>query len=256
MKLGHQENTTSFNITSGKTIFYHLRLDITTTTRVLRSFQEWLSSSANVGKTIFFINAHCFNLSLINQAYCDSLNEADLLLNDGIGIKIAAKRKKLKILENMNGTDLIPKLVSTAANQGAPVYILGGEPGIAEQAGKIWESKYSALKISGTHSGFFDNDAEILEKINQSEAKVLIVGMGVPKQEIWIKKNISLLTNIKCAIGGGAILDFTAGKFPRAPKIIRALGLEWAFRLILEPKRLYKRYVIGNLTFLFHVFSN
>jgi N-acetylglucosaminyldiphosphoundecaprenol N-acetyl-beta-D-mannosaminyltransferase len=203
--------------------------------------------------SIFFLNAHCFNVSLKDDVYLSALMNADLLLNDGAGIKFGAKLIGLRFKENMNGTDFIPHILELAAKKNKKVFLLGSEAGIAMKAKNNIETQIPDIIIVGCESGYFNEEKEneILSKIEPAD--ILIVGMGVPRQEKWIYANRSRLPNVGILIAGGAIIDFCAGKFVRAPKLLRKFQMEWVYRLALEPKRLFKRYAFGNLKFISHV---
>ncbi len=209
-------------------------------------------------RSVYFINAHCFNIAQKNEDYFRIINNADLVLNDGSGIRIASWLHGINLLENMNGTDFIPAVIKLATKEQLPVYFLGATKENIELAvGNVLKS-VSGVKIGGYHHGFFNasQDDDIINQINKSRAGILIVGMGVPKQELWIAKNQEKFTHVKVAIAGGAIIDFLSGKIKRAPNWMRAIGIEWIFRLIQEPKRLTKRYLIGNPVFLFSIIKH
>jgi len=207
--------------------------------------------------TLYFLNAHCFNIAQKNPHYYKALEEADLLLNDGIGLKIASYFSKVRFKENLNGTDLIPQILTFAAQKGKSIYFLGSKPGIAEKAAQVAREKTKQLKIAGFSSGYFNKSDEpkIIESINTSGADILVLGMGVPRQELWAHENKKQFTNVKLIIAGGAILDFISGEVSRAPKWMRKAGMEWIYRLLLEPKRMWKRYVAGNFIFFYHVLA-
>lgn len=214
-----------------------------------------LSKDINLGKNVelFFLNAHCFNIAQTDREYFDILNTCDYLLNDGIGIKIASKIEKLVLKKNMNGTDFIPKIVEMASKKGYKLFLLGSKEGIAELAADKLREKFEGIQIVGTHSGYGLDDSTI-DIINNSNADILIVGMGVPMQEKWIRDNKSKLCSVKLFVGGGAILDFLSQKIRRAPLFMRKFGLEWVFRLCLEPYRLWRRYLVGNFLFFYYIF--
>ena len=225
-------------------------LDIHNTNSALETCQHFLHSDRC--NCIFFVNAHCFNIAQKNPQYRKALNQGNLILNDGVGIKIAAFILNIPLKENMNGTDFIPKLLEFSQQQKQSVFLLGGKPGIAEKAQSKIQKNNPDIWFSGTHHGYFTESEvqEVISQINQSKATILIVGMGVPRQEIWLYTYSKKLHHIKIALAGGAILDFLSGNFKRAPRWIRKIGLEWFFRFSLEPKRLFTRYFIGNIIFL------
>lgn len=213
-----------------------------------------LSKDIDSGRSIelFFLNAHCFNLAQKDREYFDILNSCDYLLNDGIGIKIASKIEKLVLKKNLNGTDFIPEIAEMASKKGYKIFLLGAKDGIAEEAAVKLKEKFEGLQIAGVHSGY-GLDESVLEMINNSKPDILIAGMGVPMQEKWIRENKSKLGSVKLFVGGGAILDFLSQRIRRAPLLMRKIGLEWVFRLCLEPGRLWRRYLVGNFLFFYYI---
>lgn len=233
-----------------------INIDILNKIELLNKCSNYFNTSKI--NTIYFFNSHCYNISRKNPRYLDSINNANLLLNDGIGIKIALKMFGINEKENMNGTDLIPQIIELAYSLNKNIYLLGGKPGIVEKVEKKLNEKYLGCNIVGKHNGYFKKEEtnEIIRDILNSKTDLLIVGMGVPYQELWIENNKVALSKIKIVIAGGAILDFLSGDVRRAPKILRKLNLEWTYRLLLEPKRLWKRYLIGNIKFLISIITN
>lgn len=201
--------------------------------------------------TGFFINAHCVNVAAGDPVYRWALSKGDHLLPDGIGVKIAARMKGVQLVENLNGTDLFVPLVRTAAARGEAVYFLGSAPGIAEEAAARAGELAPDLVVAGCRDGYFSDAEEdaVIGEINRSGAGVVLVALGVPRQEIWIARNRHRL-NARLVMGVGAQFDFWSGRVRRAPALVRRLSCEWAWRLMLEPHRLAKRYLIGNVAFL------
>ncbi len=237
-----------------KTPFYNIKLDVLNTLETLSICKEFLLSEMN--NLLFFVNAHCFNIAQKNSQYKDAINRADLLLNDGIGIKLGAKIAGIQLKENMNGTDFVPRLLEFARDYGKNVYFLGGQEGIALAAKQKTELKFPGIFIVGVRNGFFDfnNDQEIVADIIHKKTDILIVGMGVPRQELWLSKNKNKLINVKISVAGGAILDFISENVKRAPRWMQISGTEWIFRLLQEPARLFKRYAVGIPLFYYHIF--
>ncbi len=238
------------------TPYYHLKLNNIDTPKILKHASALLGSDKTQLETVFFLNAHCFNLSLKNSAYKQALLNSNHLLNDGIGIKIGAKRKGIELAENMNGTDLIPKLLSCCATENKKAFLLGASDEVIVKAREHFQKQNPSLDIAGVHSGFFDDDQLICAMINDSKADLLVIGMGVPKQELWLDKNKQHLHSVKLAVAGGAIFDFSAGAVSRAPQWVQNMGLEWLYRFTQEPTRLFRRYFIGNFTFMFHIYRH
>lgn len=199
----------------------------------------------------FFMNAHCCNIMAKDPLYAGAVRRADMLLPDGAGIAIAGWMTGDTLTANLNGTDLTPALLSKAADLGKSVYLFGGKPGTAEAAAAKLHKSIRHLKIAGTRDGFQgarDTD-EVIADINRSGADIVVVALGVPMQELWIDRHADQL-NAQLCLGVGAALDFLAGNVMRAPKPVRRAKMEWIWRLAMEPRRMYKRYLIGNITFL------
>lgn len=237
-----------------RTSFYNIYIDNINTHELINNLEQSLFTQEEL-QTIFFVNAHCFNIAQRNPEYIAALHKGTYSLNDGIGMKLASFLKRIKLKENMNGTDLIPKILQFCSKLPVRVYLLGGKPGVAAQARIKMSNRIPGLNIVGEHDGYFsksENDS-VVRDIVSKRTDVLILGMGVPHQEIWIINNKDSLKNVKLAIAGGAILDFEAGVVKRAPKWIRTLYLEWFFRFLQEPRRLFIRYFYGNILFFINL---
>ena len=158
----------------------------------------------------------------------------------------------------MNGTDFIPNIINLANKYKKNIYLLGGKPGIAELAKDNIIAKYNSCNIVGVSDGYFDSDKNdyIVNDIVSKKTDILIVGMGGPTQELWIENNREKLEGVKIAIAGGAILDFMSGEIKRAPRFVRKFKAEWIYRLYLEPKRLFRRYIIGNFEFFYYIIKS
>ncbi|RJP25913.1 MAG: glycosyltransferase [Candidatus Omnitrophota bacterium] len=202
---------------------------------------------------IFFVNAHCINLSHNDSEYHTILQQADFVLADGIGMKIASLLFRKPLLDNVNGTDMYPLLCQALQQKKLSVYLLGGEPGIAERMRNSTLEFCPDLHVCGVHHGFFTyaDEPQMIETIRMAAPDVLLVALGVPKQEKWIERNYKQCgATVTLAVGG--LFDFYSGKNPRAPLWMRKIGLEWLYRLYLEPRRLWKRYLLGNVVFFWH----
>jgi len=166
------------------------------------------------------------------------LNDAGLVLADGIGIVIGAKILGTPLNGGrVPGIDFISLLFEKLATTGARVFLLGAKPGVAQIAGKKLAEKYSGLVISATSDGYFTDVTALIEEINASSSDLLLVCLGAPKQEFWMSENLDLL-NVPLCAGLGGSLDVFAGNVKRAPVFFRRLGLEWLYRIIKEPKRI------------------
>jgi len=202
-------------------------------------------------RQVSFLNADCVNLALKDDSYREILRSSDLRLGDGIGVRIAGRILKSPIRQNVNGTDLFPRLCAEMERQSQSLFLLGGKPGVAEDVGAWVADRYPGLRIAGLQHGYFSDAEErfVIEQIQQSGATVLLAAFGAPRQETWIRRHLAALP-VRSALGVGGLFDFYSGRIPRAPQWLRELGLEWTFRLYQEPGRMWRRYLLGNAIFL------
>lgn len=165
-----------------------------------------------------------------------AVNGADLVLPDGIGVIKGAAMLGTPLKGKVPGIEFAAGLLGKLAKEGRSVYLLGAKPGVAELAGKRLSGQYPGLKIAGTHDGYFQEDAPVVEDIRASGADVVLVCLGAPKQEKWMAKNgADTGAHLLCGLGGS--LDVFAGVVERAPKFWCDHGLEWLYRLLKEPRR-------------------
>ncbi len=188
--------------------------------------------------------------------------EADYRVCDSQILKLVSNWLGDPIREKISGSDFFPAFYNYFKDdEDTTIFLLGAAEGVAHEAQKKINSKLGREIVIGSYSpsyGFEKNEAEcqkIIEMVNQSGATVLAVGVGAPKQEKWIYKYKNQLPNIKVFMAIGATLDFEAGNRPRSPEWMSKYGVEWAFRLMSEPKRLWKRYLIEDLPFFWLVFQ-
>lgn len=205
---------------------------------------------------VAFVNPACLNIAYTDDAYRGVLQNADRVLPDGIGINIGTRLLDQSLLANVNGTDLFPRLCERAAKGGYSLFLFGGLSGVAEKAAAAMQERYPDLIIAGVHQGYFTEaqEPQIIAAINQSGADILLVGFGVPKQELWLARCREQLAPTVC-MGIGGLFDYYSGRIPRAPAWLREIGLEWAWRLMQEPGRMWRRYLIGNPLFLYRVWQ-
>lgn len=174
-----------------------------------------------------------------NAALREALGKAALVLPDGVGLIYASRILGMPLRNRTPGIDFASALFARMAEQGKSVYLLGAKPGVAALAGERLAERFPGLVVTGFHDGYFDEDENdlVLEEINAAAPDLLLVCLGSPKQEIWMKQNASRL-NVGLMAGLGGALDVYAGVVERAPRRWRELGLEWLYRLIKEPKRI------------------
>lgn len=222
--------------------------------RMAEISRELASRAKNKIKTsVAFVNTHYLNCAYEDEDQRRRLGEFDFVLPDGLGVSLACKILRKKYKENLNGTDLLPRLCEIAQREGLSMYFLGGREGVAARAAKNLQKAYPNLKIAGARSGYFENSAEIASQINAANPDILFVGLGAVIQEKWLLENFSLL-RCPLALAVGGLCDVYSGDLKRNP-VLRKLGLEWLGRLWQEPIRLFGRYVIGNPLFIARVFG-
>ncbi len=203
---------------------------------------------------VCFVNADCANLAYTDEAYLTVLNNAGLTLADGIGLKLAGKLLARDIKQNVNGTDLFPRLCAALSGTGLGLFLLGAKPGVVEAVRDWIKQTYPEVIVSGCQHGYFSPKEEpgVIGQIAESGASLLLVAFGAPRQDKWIKLHLGE-TGAKVAMGVGGLFDFYSGNTSRAPQWMREIGLEWSYRLLQEPSRMWKRYFVGNALFLFRV---
>jgi len=202
---------------------------------------------------VSFLNAHNANIAYSDPVFAEALDDF-LVLPDGVGVDVAAKLLYgAPFPDNLNGTDFVPAFLQ-ASTRPLTVGLLGATRVNAEAA----SVKLAALAVQHNfvviHDGYFSAAEEqgIVDRIEKLRPDVLLVAMGVPRQELWIARHIDA-RHCTLPIAVGALLDFLSGTVPRAPLWMRQLRLEWLFRLWVEPGRLWRRYVVGNPLFLLRV---
>lgn len=206
------------------------------------------SIASNKKKSICYANIHTLNLVYSNNEFRKALNSANLIINDGIGVRLAASFRGKKIKrENIN--NLWPDAFESWKNKENKFFIFGGLGNVAERAAE--KLSQGGQKIVGYHTGENLNN-DLVEKINNSKAEILIVGLGHPLQEFWIHENISNL-NTPVTIAVGALISFLAGETTSHSPLLRRYHMEWLWRLAKDPRKLWKRYLIGIPLFYFRL---
>jgi len=200
---------------------------------------------------VAYINAHSINLASHTPSYRDILVTSDLNLNDGSGVALAARIQGRRFKENLNGSDFNDAILRLASRLAWSVFLLGAAEGVANKAAHRLKARIDGLNIVGTHSGYWPvtSTDRVVAAIRASEADLVMVAMGNPRQEEWLAAHLES-TGARVGIGVGAFFDFTAGTVPRAPLWMNRFGIEWVWRLVQEPRRLWRRYIVGNPMFL------
>lgn len=207
---------------------------------------------------ILNVNVNCLNIAYKNTWLRSFLNKSDIVFCDGAGVMLGAKLLGKTIPERITYADWIWKLAELANDKDYSLYLLGAMPGIAELAAEKLVDKFPDLKILGTHNGYFDKSIGsveneiIIKEINKLSPNILILGFGMPDQERWLMENWKRLDS-NIALTGGAVFDYVSGELRRAPNLLTRNKMEWFGRFFIEPKRLWKRYLIGNPLFIFRI---
>ncbi len=208
--------------------------------------------------TVANTNIHSFNLSMQFPWFYDFLQGSEIVNCDSVGILKAISYMGLKLPLDYRAsyTLLMPKLLENCNKNRFSVFLLGGKPENLQAALENLREIYPHVSFSG-HHGYFDQEdpkanQAVIQQINQVKPNILLVGMGMPVQEYWVKKHRSNL-QVNAILLGGAIIDRMAGVVPDCPSFISDIGLEWLYRLWREPKRLAARYLLGNPAFVLHI---
>ncbi|HEX7502513.1 MAG TPA: WecB/TagA/CpsF family glycosyltransferase, partial [Acidobacteriota bacterium] len=204
------------------------------------------------------VNVHFSNLSWRLPWLRALFNSAPVNFCDGAGIQLAARLLGSKIAERITFGDWFASLAAYCQREHFRIFFLGSRPGVAVEASWRVASRYRGLVIAGVHHGYFDKardsaeNSQVIAAINRCRADILLVAMGMPLQEEWLAQNWDQI-DAGIALTGGAILDYLSGRMRRPPAWMCGCGGEWLGRLLIEPRRLWKRYLLGNPLFLARV---
>lgn len=207
--------------------------------------------TADTPVSVLYLNPHIWNLAKDDPALLAALNEADVVWCDGVGILLAARLLGKRLPARMTVPNFIDEVCRQCVIAAKSLYFLGGEEGVARLAAEVLQRRHPGLKIVGSHHGYIrapEIEERVVEEIRRLAPDLLLVGMGSPQQELWIARNLHGL-NVKVGWAVGALFDHLSGKVPRAPQWASAHGLEWLHRLMVEPRRLWRRYLLGNARF-------
>ncbi len=235
---------------------FEIPIDLGHPAELLGTISGW-ASEANT-RRVMYVNAHVVNQSRVTPGLEDALRRADLVYCDGYGVRLAARVLKRPVPHRMTGADWIWGLGRLCELAGHPLYLLGSEPPRAREAAARLRGLYPELDVVGAHHGFFElespHNERVIEDINAHRPRIVLVGMGTPKQELWVDRYADRLDGA-VVWTVGALFDYVSGRTPRAPRWLADHGLEWIFRLAIEPQRMWRRYLLGNPVFLKRVLS-
>jgi N-acetylglucosaminyldiphosphoundecaprenol N-acetyl-beta-D-mannosaminyltransferase len=203
---------------------------------------------------ITYANVYALNLAYEQAWFRACLNNSDITYCDGFGVKLGAKLLGHDLPHRFTPPDWLDQLVTLASAQGWSIFLLGARPGVALRAARRLRDHAPGLQIAGVHHGYFDktpgsaeNEA-VLRYINAVKPDMLLVGFGMPLQERWLRENWNHIA-AQVALPVGAALDYVAGEVRRGPRWMTDNGFEWLARLFIEPRRLWRRYLVGNPLF-------
>lgn len=210
---------------------------------------------------VAYVNAHSLNLAHESETLRRFFNaRASWVFCDGFGVKWGARLAGLPQPPRYTPPDWIDPLCCECAQRGLSIYLLGDKAGTVEKAAQTLQARHTGLRVAGWHHGFFDKrdgsaeNAAVIQAINKAQPDVLLVGFGQPLQELWLDEHWDAV-NVQVAIAVGALFSYAAGDVRRAPRWMTDHGLEWLGRLLIEPRRLWQRYLIGLPVFFARVLA-
>ena len=230
---------------------FGIRIDNTTLEEATRTIESYLKSDKlNI---IYTPNTEIVMIAKDDNNLKELLNKGDLVTADGIGLVYGSRIKKRPLKERVTGFDMSINMLKLANENNYSLYLLGGKDGVAKDAARNIKKDYPNIKIAGYHHGYFKgshtgdlnsrDEKNIIEDINNTSPDIIFVGLGFPKQEMWIDSNKTKIRS-KVIIGNGGVMDILSGNAERAPEIYQKLGLEWFYRLIQEPSRIKRQMVL------------
>jgi N-acetylglucosaminyldiphosphoundecaprenol N-acetyl-beta-D-mannosaminyltransferase len=233
--------------------FGHLFVDRLSFAQALDAIERLIEGGR--GGAVFTPNVDHVVLAEEDEALRNAYRDASLSLVDGMPLVWCSGLLGIPLPEKISGSDLVRPLLERCAQRGYRVFLLGGLPGAAEAAARALCNDFPSLVIADTFAPMIDlrkpraERADIIERIQRARPQVVLVGLGAPKQELWIHENLAALSPA-VLFGIGASIDFMAGAVPRSPRWMSNAGLEWLYRLGKEPQRMWRRYLVRGPKFL------
>ena len=242
-------------LTQVKAVILGCRVDIADTAECLDRIAQLVD--AGTAAHVITLNAEIVYQAQTNPMLREIINQAALVTPDGIGIVWGGRQLGYAIPERVSGIDLLGGICQAAPAKGWKIYLLGSSPGVADEAAAKLKAQFPGLHICGSHHGYFHAEEEpsIMADINRSQADILVVSLGAPKQEIWISQHKKDLAVPVC-IGVGGSLDVIAGHKKRAPGWMIKTNLEWLYRLLAEPSRWRRQLALPKFVLLIYKSKN
>lgn len=235
--------------------FLNTYVDALTMEETLEKIQQYIDNKECVQHVV--INAGKVNLMQENKELTNIINECPLINADGQSIVWGTKILGNSLPERVAGIDIFTELVKISAERGYKPYFFGAKEEVVTEVVRKFKEQYPTLEVAGYRNGYFkkDQSIEIAKDINKSGADILFVAFSSPMKEFWINEHMNIM-KVPFAMGVGGSFDVVAGKTTRAPKWMQKCGLEWFHRFIQEPRRMFKRYIGGNIKFIKLVLTN
>ncbi len=212
---------------------------------------DWIKAPERSSHHIITVNVAILMMAKDDPALADSITQADLVVVDGKPLVWTASWLGAPVPEKVSGVDLMRDLLEAGNDRGLSIFLLGTTQERLDVLERVIRTRYPNVTIAGTRNGYFKrpDDAEVTRQIREAKADLLLVGMPAPFKEIWCEANREAVAT-PVILGVGGAFDVMAGFVPRAPHLIQKTNLEWAWRLAMEPKKLWKRYLVTNSAFL------
>lgn len=202
-------------------------------------------------------NIHSFNTAYVNPTMRGFLNRAEAVRCDGYGVVLGARLLGATLAGRITWADWWDPLGAFCESHDISMFFLGAKPGVAEAAQRKIQARFARLRIVGVHDGYFQKEGPesdaVVAAVNEARPDILVVGMGMPLQETWLDRHREKL-DVPVVLTGGACFDYLSETIPRCPAWMSRGGLEWLYRLLLEPRRMFRRYIIGNPLFFIRLF--
>lgn len=235
--------------------FLNTFVDALTMEETLEQIQKYIDNKECVQHVV--INASKVNLMQEDKELTKIINECPLINADGQSIVWGSRFLGNNLPERVAGIDIFTELVKISAEKGYKPYFFGAKEEVVTEVVRIFKEQYPNLNVAGYRNGYFKEEEcrSIAEDIRKSGADILFVAFSSPKKEFWIKEHMEIM-QVPFAMGVGGSFDVIAGKTKRAPKWMQKCGLEWFYRFIQEPRRMFTRYIYGNVRFVKLVLKN
>jgi N-acetylglucosaminyldiphosphoundecaprenol N-acetyl-beta-D-mannosaminyltransferase len=201
--------------------------------------------------TIFYVNVHSMNVAQQDTNYRHLLEDADIVYCDGTGVRLAAALMHLEVPERMTGADWIHDLCRLAVRHDLSLFLMGSAGDTASEAARVLAKRYPGLRVAGSAPGYSVGQ-DTIAAIRQAHPDILLVGTGTPRQERWIMEHRAEV-GVPVVWAVGALFEFVSGRIRRGPHWMTDHGLEWLCRLVVEPRKLWRRYLLGNPRFFWRV---